>query len=84
VIEDKKTISINDEPKGEKPIDSGSKKKKIKKIIYYDIDSSSSSHKDADDSSSSKKKMVKHAYSKTFFNYSTFLIIQMCICSLSL
>jgi hypothetical protein len=70
-VTEEETISINDEPKEEKPIDSGSGKRKEgknKKIIYYDIDSSSSSHKDANDSSSNKK-TVKHDYSKMSFNY---------------
>jgi hypothetical protein len=46
---DKGTLYV-DEPKGDKPTDSGSnnkkedgkKKRRIKKIIYYDIDTSSS------------------------------------------
>jgi hypothetical protein len=66
VIDEKETI--NNEPKGDKPIDSGlnnkkryeKKKKRIKKIVYYNSDTySSSAHKDTDDSSLSKKKMVK-------------------------
>jgi hypothetical protein len=76
VVKEKEMISINDEAKGEKHIDSrsskrreGEKKKRNEKIIYYNSDSSSSSQKDANDSSSSKKKMVKHDYSKTSFNY---------------
>jgi hypothetical protein len=71
--------TINNEPKGDKPVDSGSniknkdgkkKKKCIKKIIYYDSDVSSSSSPKDDDSSSSNKNMVKQNYSKTSFNYS--------------
>jgi cation transport ATPase len=51
--------TLNNEPKGEKPVDSGSgKKKRIKKTDYYNNDTSSSSPKDADDSSS-KQKTVK-------------------------
>jgi hypothetical protein len=46
VINDKETLYV-DEPKGDKPIDSGSnnkegkKKRCIKKIIYYDSNASS-------------------------------------------
>jgi hypothetical protein len=76
VINDKETLNI-DEPKGDKPIDSGSnnkrkdrkKKRHIKKIIYYGSDASSSSPKDVDnDDSSTKKKMVNQNYS---FDYSS-------------
>jgi hypothetical protein len=65
-----------DDPKGDKPSDSGSshkkrdekKKRRIKKIIYYDSDASSSSPRDDDDEdSSSKKKTVNQNYS---FDYS--------------
>jgi hypothetical protein len=75
VTDEKETISTNDEPKGDKPIDSrsnkkeGNRRKRIKKIIYYDCDFSSSLHKDVDDSST-KKKMAKQNYSKLCFNYS--------------
>jgi hypothetical protein len=76
MIDDKEKETVNNnEPKGEKPIDSGSnnkkdgkKKRSIKKIDYYDSDASSSSPKeDNDDNSSSKEKMVKQSYS---FDYS--------------
>jgi hypothetical protein len=75
VINDKETLNI-DEPKGDKPTDSGSnnkrkdrtKKRLNKKIIYYDSDASSSSPTDDDnDDSSTKIKMVKQNYS---FDYS--------------
>jgi hypothetical protein len=74
VINDKETLYV-DEPKGEKPTDSGSnnkrndgKKRRIKKIIYYESDTSSSSPRDDDDEdSSSKKKTVNQNYS---FDYS--------------
>jgi hypothetical protein len=65
-----------DEPKGDKPTDSGSnnkrkdgkKKRRIKKIIYYDSDASSSSPRDDDDEdSSTKNKTVNQNYS---FDYS--------------
>jgi hypothetical protein len=64
---EKETLYIND-PKGDKPSDSGSnhkkrdgkKKRHIKKIIYYDTDASSSSPRDDDDEdSSSKKRLIK-------------------------
>jgi hypothetical protein len=74
---EKETIYV-DEPKGDKPTDSGSnnkrkdgkKKRRIKKIINYDSDASSSSPRDDDDKgSSSKKKTVNQNYS---FDYSRF------------
>jgi hypothetical protein len=77
VINDKeKEILYVDEPKGDKPTDSGSNNKKkdgkkkrcIKKIIYYDNDASYSLARDDDDEdSSSKKKTVNRNYS---FDYS--------------
>jgi hypothetical protein len=56
---EKETLYV-DEPKGDKPIDSGlshkkrdgKKKRRIKKIIYYDSDASSSSPRDDDDEDS--------------------------------
>jgi hypothetical protein len=72
---EKETLYV-DEPKGDKPTDSGTnnkrkdgkKKRCIKKIIYYDSDASSSSPRDDDDEdSSSKKKTVNQNYS---FDYS--------------
>jgi hypothetical protein len=64
VVNDKEKESILNEPRDDKPTDSGSslkkrdgkKKRCIKKIIYYDSDASSSSPRDDDDSSSSKKR----------------------------
>ena len=77
VVNDKEKESIFNEPRDDKPIDSGSshkkkdgkkKKRRIKKIIYYDSDASSSSPRDDDDDdSSSKKKTVNQNYS---FDYS--------------
>jgi hypothetical protein len=69
-----KEESLFNEPRDDKPTDSGlshkkrdrKKKRRIKKIIYYDSDASSSSPRD-DDDSSSKKKMVNQNYS---FDYS--------------
>jgi hypothetical protein len=76
VVNDKEKESIFNEPREDKPTDSGSSHKKkdekkkrcIKKIIYYDSDASSSSPRDDDDDdSSSKKKTVNQNYS---FDYS--------------
>jgi hypothetical protein len=71
VINDKEETLYVDEPKGDKPTDSGSnnkkkdvkKKRRIKKIIYYDSDASSSPRDDDDDDSSSKKKTINQNYS---------------------
>jgi hypothetical protein len=72
---EKETLYVN-EPKGDKPTNSGSshkkrdgkKKRHIKKIIYYDSDASSSLPRDDDDEdSSSKKKTVNQNY---YFDYS--------------
>jgi hypothetical protein len=72
---EKETLYV-DEPKGDKPTDSGSnnkmkdgkKKRRIKKNMYYNSDTSSSSPKDDDDDDSfTKKKMVNQNYS---FDYS--------------
>jgi hypothetical protein len=54
VVNDKEKESIFNEPRDDKPTDSGSshkkkdekKKRRIKKIIYYDSDASSSSLRD--------------------------------------
>jgi hypothetical protein len=81
VVSDKEKESIFNEPRDDKPTDSGSshkkrdekKKRRIKKIIYYDSDASSSSPRD-DDDSSSKKKTVNQNYS---FDFPVFRIIQM-------
>jgi hypothetical protein len=75
VINDKEKETLYvDDPKGDKPTDSGlnnkkkdgKKKRCIVKIIYYDSDASSSSPRD-DDDSSTKKKTVNNNYS---FDYS--------------
>jgi hypothetical protein len=76
VINDKEKESLVNEPREDKPTDSGpshkkkdgKKKRHMKKIIYYDSDTSSSSPRDDDDDdSSSKNKMVNQNYS---FDYS--------------
>jgi hypothetical protein len=73
VVNDKEKDSIFNEPRDDKPTDSGSshkkkdekKKRRIKKIVYYDSNESSSSPRDNDDSS--KKKPVNQNFS---FDYS--------------
>jgi hypothetical protein len=63
VVNDKEKESLFNEPRDDKPTDSGSshkkrdgkKKRRIKKIIYYDSDTSSSSPRDNDDDDSSKR-----------------------------
>jgi hypothetical protein len=75
VVNNKEKESLFNEPRDDKPTDSGSshkkkdrkKKRRIKKIIYYDSDASSSSPRDDDDDDSSKKKLVNQNYS---FDYS--------------
>jgi hypothetical protein len=69
VVNDKEKEFLFNEPRDDKPTDSGSshkkrdeKKRRIKNIIYYDSDASSSSPRD-DDDSSSKKKTVNQNYS---------------------
>jgi hypothetical protein len=75
VVNDKEKESIFNDPRDDKPTDSGSshkkkdgkkKKRRINKIISYDSDASSSSPRD-DDDSSSKKRTVNQNYS---FDYS--------------
>jgi hypothetical protein len=73
-VNNKEKEPIFNEPRDDKPTDSGSSHKKkdekkkrcIKKIVYYDNDESSSSPRD-DDDDSSKKKPVNQNYS---FDYS--------------
>jgi hypothetical protein len=75
VVNDNEKESLFNEPRDDKPTDSGSshkkregkKKRQIKKIIYYDSDASSSSPRDDDDDDSSKKKLANQNYS---FDYS--------------
>jgi hypothetical protein len=72
VVNDKTKESIVNEPRDDKPSDSGSSRKKrdgkkkrcIKKIVYYDSDESSSSPRNDDDE---KKKPVNSNFS---FDYS--------------
>jgi hypothetical protein len=75
VVNNKEKESLFNEPRDDKPTDSGSshkkrdgkKKRRIKKIIYYDSDASSSSPRGDDDDSLSKQKTVNQNYS---FDYS--------------
>jgi hypothetical protein len=75
VVNYKEKVSVFNEPRDDKPTNSGSshkkrdenKKRRIKKIIYYDSNASSSSPHDDNDDSSSKKKTVNQNYS---FDYS--------------
>jgi hypothetical protein len=76
VVNDNEKESIFNEPKDDKPSDSGSsqkkkdgkKKRRIKKIVYYDdSDESSSSQKDDDDNVYEKKKTINSNFS---FDYS--------------
>jgi hypothetical protein len=72
VVNDKEKESVFNEPRDDKPTDSGSshkkkdgkKKRRIKKIVYYESDESSSSQRDDDDE---KKKTVNSNFS---FDYS--------------
>jgi hypothetical protein len=65
VVNDKTKESIVNEPRDDKPSDSGSshkkrdgkKKRRIKKIVYYDSDESSSSPRDDDDEK--KKRLIQ-------------------------
>ena len=70
VINDKEESFIN-EPKDDKPTDSGSshkkkegkKKRRIKKIVYYDdSDESSSSQKDNDDNDYEKRRRLTQTF----------------------
>jgi hypothetical protein len=73
VVNDKEKESFRNEPRDDKPTDSGSshkkkdgkKKRHIKKIVYYDSDESSSSPRD--DDYDEKKKPVNSNFS---FDYS--------------
>jgi DNA-binding GntR family transcriptional regulator len=76
VVNDKEKGSFVNDPKDDKPTDSGSshkrkdgrkkKTRRIKEIVYYDSDESSSSQKD-DDNVYEKKKTVNSNFS---FDYS--------------
>jgi hypothetical protein len=81
VVNDKEKESLFNEPRDDKPTDSGSshkkrdvKKKRRIKIIYYDSDASSSSPRDDDDDESSKKRLL---IKTTPLTIPAFRIIQM-------
>jgi len=86
VVNDKTKESIVNEPRDDKPSDSGSshkkrdgkKKRRIKKIVYYDSDESSSSPRDDDDE---KRKPVNSNFHLIIL---VFCIIPMLICFLFL
>jgi hypothetical protein len=83
VINDKEKESFINEPKDDKPTDSGSsqkkkdgkKKRRIKKIVYYDSDESSASQKD--DEYEEKKKRLTRTFLSIILVFS---IIPMLIC----
>jgi hypothetical protein len=87
VVNDKEKESFLNEPRDDKPTDSGSSHKKkdgkkkrcIKKIVYYDSDESSSSPRD--DDYDEKKKPVNSNFHLIIL---VFLIILMPICFLFL
>ena len=89
MVVNNKEESLFNEPRDDKPTDSGSshkkrdgkKKRRIKKIIYYDSDASSSSPRDDDDDDSSKKKPVNQTIHLIIL---VFRIIPMPICFLFL
>jgi hypothetical protein len=76
VVNDKEKKSFLNEPRDDKPTDSGSshkkrdgkKKRHIKKIIYYDSDASSSLPHDDDDDSSSKPAPIPIGKSPVIFS----------------
>jgi hypothetical protein len=84
VVNDKEKESFLNEPRDNKPTDSGSshkkkdgkKKRRIKKIVYYDSDESSSSPRD--DDYDEKKKSVNSNfsfdYSRIPYNSNTYLL----------
>jgi hypothetical protein len=86
VVNDKEKESFVNDPKDDKPTDSGSgykrkderktKTRRIKEIIYYDSDESSSSQKD-DDNDYEKRKTVNSNFS---FDYFVFRKVPMLIC----
>jgi hypothetical protein len=85
VVNDKEKESVFNEPRDDKPTDSGSshkkrdrkKKRRIKKIIYYDNDALSFSPHDDDDSSSKKKTINQNCsfdYSRIPYNSNAHLL----------
>jgi hypothetical protein len=85
VVNGKEMESLFNEPRDDKPTDSGSshkkrggkKKRRIKKIIYYDSDASSSSPRDDDDSSLKKRTVNQNCsfdYSSMSYNSNAHLL----------
>ena len=82
VINDKEKESFLNEPKDDKPTDSGSshkkkdgkKKRRIKKIVYYDSDESSSSQRDDDEKKKSVNSNFSFDYSRIPFNSNAHLL----------
>jgi hypothetical protein len=84
VVNDKKKESIINEPRDDKPTDSGSSHKKkdgkknrrIKKIVYYDSDESSSSPHDDDSSSGQRRnRLIKTFHLIILAFHSTLMLI---------
>jgi hypothetical protein len=85
VVNDKEKESVFNEPRDDKPTDSGSshkkkngKKRRIKKIVYYDSDESSSSPRD--DNDEKRNRLIQNFHLIIL----VFLIIPMLICFLFL
>jgi hypothetical protein len=82
VVNDKEKESILNEPRDDKPTDSGSshkkkdgkKKRRIKKIVYYDSDESSSSPRDNNEKKKSVNSNFSFDYSRIPFNSNAHLL----------
>jgi hypothetical protein len=82
VVNDKENESIFNEPRDDKPTNSGSshkkkdekKKRRIKKIVYYDNDKSSSSPRDDDKKKESVNSNYSFDYSRIPFNSNAHLL----------
>jgi hypothetical protein len=82
VVNDKEKESIFNEPRDDKPTDSGSshkkkdrkKKRRIKKIVYYDNDESSSPRDDDDEKKKPINSKFSFDYSRIPFNFNAHLL----------
>jgi hypothetical protein len=82
VVNDKTKESIINEPRDDKPSDSGSshkkrdgkKKRRIKKIVYYDSNESSSSPRDDDEKKKPANSNFSFDYSRIPFNSNAHLL----------
>jgi hypothetical protein len=82
VVNDKTKESIINEPRDDKPSDSGSshkkrdgkKKRRIKKIVYYDSNESSSSPRDDDEKKKPDNSNFSFDYSRIPFNSNAHLL----------